>query len=103
MHQVIESKRAQLAELCASRRVRRLAVFGSAATDAFDPATSDVDVLVEFELMRPAEHADCYFGLQADLERLLGLSVDLVEPAPIRNPYFRQAIEQTQVVVYEAP
>ena len=29
--------------------------------------------------------------------------VDLVEPGPIRNPYFRQVIEQTQVVLYEAP
>jgi len=28
--------------------------------------------------------------------------VELVEPGPIRNPYFRQAIEKTQVQLYVA-
>ncbi len=52
--------------------------------------------------MSPAEHARNYFGLQEDLQGLFGVPVDLVEPGPIRNPYFRQAIEQTQVVLFEA-
>jgi hypothetical protein len=52
--------------------------------------------------VRPAQHADNYFGLQEDLERLFGVPVELVEPGPIRNPYFRQAIEKTQVQLYVA-
>ena len=52
--------------------------------------------------MTPIEHADCYFGLLEALEDLLHTPVELVEPGPITNPYFRQAIEQTQVTVYEA-
>jgi predicted nucleotidyltransferase len=92
----------EVAELCTKHSVRRLALFGSAASDQFDPSSSDVDLLVEFEPMPPVQHADSYFGLQEDLQRLLGLPVDLVEPGPIRNPYFRQAIEQRQVVLYEA-
>jgi predicted nucleotidyltransferase len=51
--------------------------------------------------MSPAEHAHAYFGLQEDLERLFGMPVDLVEPGPIRNPYFRQAVEESQVVLFE--
>ena len=47
-------------------------------------------------------HADNYFGLQEDLERLFGVRIELVEPGPIRNPYFRQAIEKTQVLLYAA-
>lgn len=77
-------------------------MFGSAATDAFDPATSDVDLLVEFERMHPAEHASHFFGLQEDLEKLLGAPVDLVEPNAIKNPYFTQAIEPTLRLLYEA-
>lgn len=46
--------------------------------------------------------ADNYFGLIEDLQRLCGVHVDLVKPGPIRNPCFRQAIEQTQVMLYEA-
>jgi len=37
------------------------------------------------------------------LERLFGRPVDLVEPRPIRNPYFRQAVEQSRVLIYAAP
>lgn len=98
----VREKAAEIADLCAGHNVRRLAVFGSAAGDRFDPERSDLDILVEFQPMSPAEHAGNYFGLMEDLERLLGLPVDLVEGAPIRNPYFRRAVEETQVVLYEA-
>ncbi len=97
----IGSKLAQVAELCVKHHVRRLVAFGSATTEAFDPTSSDVDLLVEFDPMPPVQHADSYFGLQEDLERLFGMPVDLVEAGPIRNPYFRRAIEQTQMVLYE--
>jgi predicted nucleotidyltransferase len=73
-----------------------------APSTTFDPETSDLDVLAEFASMPPARHADCYFGLLADLERLFGTAIDLVEPGPIRNPYFKQALEATQVVLFEA-
>ncbi|MBI4552772.1 MAG: nucleotidyltransferase domain-containing protein [Candidatus Latescibacteria bacterium] len=101
MHPTIQSKLADLAKLCVKRRVHRLALFGSAASDRFDPATSDLDVLVEFQPMSPVQHADSYFGLMEDLQQLFGMPIDLVEPGPIRNPYFRKAVEETQVVLYE--
>jgi predicted nucleotidyltransferase len=106
MIQAVEARADELAELCARRHVRRLAVFGSAAADgaapSFDPSTSDVDALVEFQRMSPAEHAENYFGLMEEMEQLFGLPVDLVEYTAIRNPYFRRAVERTQVVIYEA-
>ncbi len=102
MSPVVGQKIEKLAGLCQKRRVSRLALFGSAAGDTFDPSRSDLDVLVEFESMPPPEHADAYFGLSEDLERLFGVRIDLVEPRAIRNPYFREAVERTQVVLYEA-
>ena len=98
----VEKRATELAKLCAKHRVRWLAVFGSAAADRFDASTSDVDILVEFQHMSPAEHAENYFGLMEEMEQLFGLPVDLVESAAIRNPYFRRAVERTQVVLYEA-
>ena len=98
----VEAKTTELAELCARRHVRRLALFGSAAAGDFDPQKSDVDILVEFQQMTPAEHADSYFSLMEDMGELIGLPVDLVERAAIRNPYFLRAVERTQVVLYEA-
>ena len=102
MNAIVQEKVGKLAGICERRHVRRLALFGSAASDSFDPASSDLDFLVEFESESPAQHADNYFGLQEDLERLFGVPVELVEPGPIRNPYFREAVEQTQVLVYAA-
>ena len=47
---LLEEHQAQIADICRTFRVRRLDVFGSAVRDDFDPARSDVDFLVEFEL-----------------------------------------------------
>ena len=100
MISLLETNLAELAGICRERHVRRLAIFGSAARGEFKPGTSDLDFLVEFDPLPPAEHARHYFGLMADLERLYGVPVDLVEREPIRNPYFREALEESQVELY---
>lgn len=92
---------AELARLCAARRVKRLVLFGSAARGETRPS-SDVDLLVEFAPMAPRERAEALFGLQEDLERLLGRAVDLVEDEAVLNPYLRRSIEQAHAVLYEA-
>jgi predicted nucleotidyltransferase len=99
---ILSAKRADLARVCERHRVVRLSVFGSAARNTFEPGWSDVDLLVEFVRMPPAEHAQHFFGLQEDLEALLGTPVDLVEPRPIRNPFFRQSVEAGKVLLFEA-
>ena len=47
MQDFITSRREEIADLCRKHHVRRLAIFGSAVRDDFDPVRSDVDVLVE--------------------------------------------------------
>ncbi len=102
MHPIIEQNLEGIIRICTHHRVRRLAVFGSATDNRFDPDRSDLDLLVEFEKMQPREHAEQFFGLEEDLERLLNRPVDLIEPGPIRNPYFRKSLEDTQVEIYAA-
>jgi hypothetical protein len=102
MLSLIEEKRAELEALCARYRVRRLALFGSATDETFDPSRSDLDFAVEFAPQSPAEHSECYFGLMEALEELFQRTVDLVEYRPIKNPYFRRALEASEVVLYEA-
>ena len=81
----------------------RLEVFGSAADDTFDAASSDVDFLVEFP---PGENLgpwlSHYFDLKVELETLLGRKVDLVMPGAMRNPYFIREANQTRRVLYAA-
>ena len=101
MKTVIQSRMDEIVRLCVKRRVRSLILFGSAASDDFAPE-SDIDLIVDFLPMPPAQHADNYFGLMEDLKKLLGSEIDLLEAGPIRNPYYKQAIEQTKTVLYEA-
>ncbi len=102
MNSAIQEKIEALRDLCIKHRVERLDLFGSATGDDFDPKTSDFDFLVEFEPMLPIEHADSFFGLLADLERLFGRRIDLLEREPIANPYLWKSIEQSRQILYEA-
>jgi predicted nucleotidyltransferase len=98
----IEYKRRELKAFCERRGVKRLALFGSALRDEFDPEKSDLDFSVEFSPMSPEEHAAAYFGLLEDLEEIFGRRVDLVEIGAVRNPYLRRSIEEEQETVYAA-
>lgn len=95
----IEGYRDQVAELCRRFGVRKLDLFGSATTDAFDPARSDLDFLVEFD-SNPARLFDRYFGLKESLETLYGRRVDLVTAESLRNPYFIEAVNSSRQPVY---
>ena len=67
-----------------------------------DRRESDLDFVVEFQPAAFEAYADAYFGLLESLERLFGGPVDLVVGSAIRNPYFRQAVEETRTPIYEA-
>jgi hypothetical protein len=99
---IVESRMKAVTELCRTFHVRSLALFGSATGGEFVPGSSDLDFVVEFELLPPAEHADAYFGLISGLERLFGMRVDMVEAAAVTNPYLLQSIQATQEVLYAA-
>lgn len=100
---VIEVHRDDLRQLCGQYKVRRLEVFGSAATqDGFRSEDSDLDFLVEFLPLEPGTHADAYFGLLAALEDLFERPIDLVMTRAIKNPYFLESVNQTRTVLYAA-
>ena len=98
MSPAIDQHRAELSELCRRYGVMSLSLFGSATRDDFDPESSDYDFLVHFEALPPGQYADAYFGLLEALEGLLGRPVDLVVASAIKNPYFRQSVEQTKAL-----
>jgi predicted nucleotidyltransferase len=102
MERLVADRQSDIAALCRRFRVRRLEVFGSAATGAFDPARSDIDFLVEFEDLRQGEWADAYFGLLEGLAALFGRPVDLVTVGAVRNPYLLRSIEATRSPLYAA-
>jgi predicted nucleotidyltransferase len=76
--------------------------FGSAASDNFDPSTSDLDFLVTFEDLRPNEYAEAYFGLLEALQELFQKPIDLVVPSAVKNPDFPKEIGRTLTLLYAA-
>lgn len=102
MSPVIATHREKLEELCRQFQVRRLTLFGSAATGQFKADRSDLDFLVEFQPLAPAQHADAYFGLLSALEDLFQRKIDLVEEGASENPYFLSAVDQSRALLYAA-
>ncbi len=102
MVQLIEDKREKLNRLCERFNVQRLEVFGSAADGSFDPATSDLDFLVEFLPLQPGQHFATYFGLLDKLQGLFGRRVDLVMTRAIKNRYFLKSVDQSRTIIYAA-
>jgi len=89
-----------IAELCRAHGVKRLDLFGSAATDAFRPGRSDVDLLVDFGDMGGRAKAHAFFDLQDGLREVLGAEVDLVMVAAVKNRYLARDIELTRRPLY---
>ena len=87
-----------VAAFCRDRGIRKLSLFGSVLRDDFDPARSDVDVLVEYEPhIRPSwnifEHA-------RDFGQLLGRKVDMNTPGML-NHHFAGKVLCMAVPIYE--
>ena len=97
------SHRAGIASLCRRFHVRRLDLFGSAARGAdFDPAHSDLDLLVEYEPEHAPPALGDFLALREALESLFGRKVDLAMETAIRNPFVRAGIAAARVSLHAA-
>jgi predicted nucleotidyltransferase len=95
----IESRRREIARICARLGVRRLELFGSGTRSS---SPRDLDFLVDLGDRPPGEYAAAYFELREALEALFARPVDLVTPSGLANPYFRQRVEQEKTLLYAA-
>jgi predicted nucleotidyltransferase len=96
-----ESKIEQIKELCEENKVKSLYAFGSVTRDDFNEL-SDIDLVVDFEEKNPFRYTDLYFNLKSKLEILLKRQVDLLEERAIKNPIFRQELEDNKVKIYNS-
>ena len=95
----IESRRADIAGICARLGVRRLELFGAAPRSGSPRA---LDFLVDLGDLPPREYAAAYFALRAQLEALFARPVELVTPRGLANAYSRQRVEQEKTLLYAA-
>lgn len=89
----------QIKKLCLKNRVKSLFVFGSVLTDRFN-VDSDIDLIVEIDEKDPISYSDYYFNLKVQLESLFKRQIDLLESKSLKNPYLKEQIDKTKVLIY---
>jgi predicted nucleotidyltransferase len=95
----IETHTKDITTLCKTHKVKSLYAFGSILTKDFN-SESDIDLIVEFQPFDVLDYADNYYDLKFSLENILKRPIDLLEEKAIKNPYFRQTINQNKQLIY---
>lgn len=99
MH-LIKDNIQKLYALCRKHKVGKLYAFGSILTSRFNE-DSDVDILVDFNSdINHDNYADNFFDFYHALRLLFGREVDLVDESSVKNPYFREELEETKFLIY---
>ena len=90
-----------LRQLCNRYGVDRLELFGSAANGLFDPASSDLDFIVQMTGQREPGYARRFCAFADELEALFGRPVDLLTEPMIHNPYLRNDVDASRRLLME--
>ncbi len=90
---------ADISTLCKTHKVKTMYAFGSVLTTKFNNE-SDIDLIVDFEPLDILDYADNYFDLKFSLEIILKRPIDLIEDKAIKNPYFKQAVNEQKQLIY---
>lgn len=96
---LIEKNIKAISALCKKYKVQKMFVFGSILTNRFNDE-SDVDLLVDFNKTEVEDYFNNFFDLKYALQDLLGRNVDLVESQTVKNPYLKQSIDASKMLVY---
>ncbi|MBD5229627.1 MAG: nucleotidyltransferase [Bacteroidales bacterium] len=90
----------KLIALCRKYKVKNMYVFGSILTQRFNDE-SDVDLSVDMlPDSDPLVSGRNFLNLYLDLQDLFARKVDLVDEASIRNPYFKEELNETKQLIY---
>lgn len=90
----------KLFALCKEYNVNKLYAFGSILTPRFNEE-SDVDILVNFNsAIDHNNYADNFLDFYHALKSLFGRDVDLVDETSVKNPFFKEELEETKYLIY---
>ena len=99
---VLKHRYEKIFALCRKHKVRQLWVFGSVLREDFK-ADSDLDFLynMDEENIKEEESYTCFWGFYDSLQKLLKRPIDLVWYDGIQNPYFKEEVDETKVLIYD--
>lgn len=91
--------KSSIIKLCKAHKVKSLYAFGSVLTDGFNK-DSDIDLIVDFATIEVLDYADNYFDFKFSLQDILKRPIDLLEEKAIKNPYFKNSVNQQKQLIY---
>ena len=97
----IENKLDKLFELCIKYKVVKLFIFGSSSKGNFNNKTSDVDLIVDIENLPPVEKGENLMNFWTQLDELFDRKVDLLTNKNINNPYLKEEIDNSKLLLYD--
>ncbi len=89
----------EIHKLCKIYKVKSLYAFGSVLSNNFTNKC-DIDLIVDFQQLEVLDYADNYFDFKFSLEDVLKRPIDLLEEKAIKNPYFKQTVNQQKKLIY---
>lgn len=95
----LDKYNSDIKKLCELHKVKSLYAFGSILTDRFN-SESDIDLIVDFSNIEVEDYADNYFDFKFSLQDILKRPIDLLEEKAIKNPYFKQTVNQQRQLIY---
>lgn len=88
--------------LCQKHKIEKLWLFGSALDEHSFLESSDVDFLYQLlPISSGREYLDNLYNFRQGLKTLLQREVDILEYKKFQNPYFREEVENTKVLIFE--
>ncbi|RLD67623.1 MAG: nucleotidyltransferase [Bacteroidetes bacterium] len=96
---IVEKNIDRLKRLCEKYKVAKLYLFGSVLNNHFS-SESDIDFIVSFDKVELEHYADNYFDFKFSLEDLFNRNIDLLEEKAIKNPYFKNSIDNSKQLIY---
>jgi len=100
INDLIQKNKTEFGKLCREHNVKTMFAFGSSVSGKFDISKSDIDLLVEVDITDPVERGDKLISLWDKLELFFNRKVDLLSNPVIRNPFLKQSIENSKVLIY---
>lgn len=101
INNLIAAKVDTFIQLCVRHKVKYVYAFGSSTTDHFDDEISDIDLLVEIDDNNPLDRGEKLISLWDTFEAFFNKKVDLLTESSIKNPYLKENIDSTKVLIYD--
>ena len=97
----ISHNRAEFESICIRHGIEKLFAFGSSVSTEFNTEKSDLDFVVELNITDPLDRGETIISLWNNLEELFKRQVDLLTNNSIQNPFLRDSINATKVLIYD--